>query len=77
MRAERAGVASFQEDELLDVFEQVALLTKDSAGESGGKKRATHVVRRLRDQKLLVRVDGAGVMRSGEYALTRDTVFFK
>ena len=73
LRAERAGLASFREDELLDVFHQVVALTKDGAadGGDGRKKRATHVVRRLRDQKLLVRVDGAGVVRSGEYALTR------
>jgi chromosome partition protein MukF len=29
------------------------------------------VIRRLREQKLLVRVDGAGLLRTGEYALTR------
>jgi len=71
VRAERSGEASFQEDQLLDVFEQVVALTKAGSSEGGGKRRATHVVRRLRDQKLLVRVDGAGVLRSGEYALTR------
>ena len=72
-RAERSGVASFQEDELLDVFEQVVALTKEASKETPVKRRTspTHVVRRLRDQKLLVRVDGAGVMRSGEYALSR------
>jgi len=71
VRAERTGVASFPEDQLLDVFDQVVALTKDASGETGAKKRATHVVRRLREQKLLVRVDGSGVVRSGEYALTR------
>lgn len=72
LHAERAGLASFHEDELLDVFQQVVALTKDGAADGDGRrKRATHVVRRLRDQKLLVRVDGAGVVRSGEYALTR------
>ncbi|MDF2696647.1 MAG: Chromosome partition protein MukF, partial [Labilithrix sp.] len=70
-RAERSGIASFQEDQLLDVFDQVVALTSDEPSEGRTKRRATHVVRRLRDQKLLVRVDGAGVMRSGEYALTR------
>ncbi|AKV03766.1 Chromosome partition protein MukF [Labilithrix luteola] len=71
VRAERSGMSSFQEDQLLDVFDQVVALTKEGRGEGGAKKRATHVVRRLRDQKLLVRVDGAGVTRAGEYALTR------
>jgi chromosome partition protein MukF len=35
------------------------------------KRRATHAIQRLRDQKLLARVDGAGVLRAGEFALTR------
>ncbi|HVH44280.1 MAG TPA: condensin subunit MukF [Labilithrix sp.] len=70
VHAERGGVASFQEDQLFDIFEQVLALTKETAP-GGAKKRASSVVRRLREQKLLVRVDGAGVMRSGEYALTR------
>lgn len=71
LRAERSGLASFQEDHLLDVFEQVVALTRDGVSETGSKRRATHVIRRLREQKLLVRVDGAGMMRTGEYALTR------
>ncbi|HVJ93867.1 MAG TPA: condensin subunit MukF [Labilithrix sp.] len=71
MRGERSGEASFHEDQLLDVFDQVVALAKEASGESGARKRATHVVRRLREQKLLVRVDGAGVTRAGEYALTR------
>jgi chromosome partition protein MukF len=70
LRAERSGLAAFPEDQLLDVFQQVVALTSHGP-ETGTKKRATHVVRRLREQKLLVRVDGAGVVRSGEYALTR------
>src|SRR5690606_1125635 len=35
------------------------------------RKRATHAIQRLRDQRMLARVDGAGVVRSGEYTLTR------
>lgn len=70
LRADRTGAASFQEDELFDVFEQVAELGASTTAEPV-KRRGSHVVRRLRDQKLLVRVDGAGVLRAGEYALTR------
>lgn len=69
LRAEQQGLASYKEDALFDVFQDVVALTKDAS--TDGNKRATHVLRRLRDQKLLVRVDGAGVVRSGEYALTR------
>ncbi len=71
LRADHAAVASFQEDQLFDIFQQVVVLTNEGAGGTRSSKRATHVVRRLRDQRLLVRVDGAGVVRSGEYALTR------
>ena len=67
LRAEHGGLASFGEEALLDVFQQVVELTKDARP----GKRATHVIRRLREQMLLVRVDGAGVVRTGEYALTR------
>lgn len=35
------------------------------------RKRATHAIGRLRDQRMLARVDGAGIVRAGEYALTR------
>lgn len=68
LRAQRGALASFREDELFDVFEQVAAL--DPRGE-GGKKRASAAIRRLRQQKLLARVDGAGLVRAGEYALSR------
>ncbi|MCC6991689.1 MAG: condensin subunit MukF, partial [Acidobacteria bacterium] len=30
-----------------------------------------HAIQRLRDQRMLARVDGAGIIRAGEYALTR------
>src|SRR3954465_10610346 len=35
------------------------------------RKRATHAIARLRAQRLLSRVDGAGLLRAGEYALSR------
>jgi chromosome partition protein MukF len=36
-----------------------------------GRRSAAHAIRRLREQRLLARIDGAGVVRAGEYALTR------
>jgi chromosome partition protein MukF len=68
LRAERASLASFGEEQLADVFQQVCEVLEPS-GE--GRRRATHAIRRLREQRMLARVDGAGVTRAGEYALTR------
>jgi chromosome partition protein MukF len=68
LRAERGAFASFAEDQLVDVFEQVCAVLSPEAGPS---RRATHAIRRLREQRMLARVDGAGVLRAGEYALTR------
>ncbi len=67
LRGSRSSLASFDEGQLVDVFEEVAPLVEGGAG----KRRATHALRRLRDQRTLSRVDHAGVVRRGEYALTR------
>jgi chromosome partition protein MukF len=69
LRADRAALASFEEDELIDLFEQVCDLVEPGADNL--RLRATHAIQRLRDQRMLARVDGAGVVRAGEYALTR------
>jgi chromosome partition protein MukF len=69
LRSERSGLASFGEDVLTDVFQQVAAIT--DPGGDGQRKRASHSIRRLREQRLLARIDGAGVVRAGEYTLTR------
>lgn len=69
VRADRAGLPSFEEDVLLDDFEQACDLVEPGA--ENPRLRATRAIQRLRDQRMLARVDGAGVMRSGEYALTR------
>lgn len=69
LRARGETLASFSESELLRTFEDVAAAL--SPGTENVKRRATHAIQRLRDQRLLARVDGAGVTRSGEYALTR------
>ena len=68
-RADRSSLASLEEEVLYDVYEQVCDLTDPGAGQV--RKRATHALQRLREQRLLGRVDGAGLVRAGEYALTR------
>lgn len=69
LQAEGAALAAFSEDKLSEVFEQVCALLEPRA--DNPRRRATHAIQRLRDQKLLARVDGAGVLRAGEFALTR------
>jgi chromosome partition protein MukF len=69
LRADKAALASFEEDMLVDMFEQVCDVVEPGA--DNPRKRATHAIQRLREQRMLVRVDGAGIVRAGEYALTR------
>jgi len=68
LRAEQDGLASFGEDIVFDVFDQVCDLVDPSIEQS--RKRATHTIQRLRVQRLLARVDGTGIVSAGEYALT-------
>lgn len=69
LRADRKSLASFEEDELIDMFEQICDVV--DPGVDRPRKRATYAIQRLREQRMLARVDGAGIVRSGEYALTR------
>jgi chromosome partition protein MukF len=69
LRADRAALASFEEDVLVDMFEQICDVV--DPGAENPRKRATHAIQRLREQRMLARVDGAGIVRAGEYALTR------
>lgn len=69
LRAEQLQLTAFGEEQLSDAFEQVCLALEPET--ENVKARATHAIRRLREQRLLTRVDGAGVRRAGEYALTR------
>jgi chromosome partition protein MukF len=64
-----AALAAFNEQRLIEVFEDVCPLVEPRA--ENLRRRATHAIQRLRDQKLLTRVDGAGILRAGEFALTR------
>ncbi|RUO91236.1 hypothetical protein D7Y11_21070 [Corallococcus sp. AB018] len=68
LRADKAALASFEEDVLIDMFEQVCDVVEPGA--ENPRKRATHAIQRLREQSMLARVDGAGIVRAGDYALT-------
>jgi chromosome partition protein MukF len=69
LRSRTQQLTSFSEQELGDVFRDACTLVQPGAG--GVARRATAAIQRLREQRLLSRVDGAGVVRSGAYALTR------
>ena len=69
VRSERSNLASLSEDELVDLYLQVCELIEPDA--VNPRKRATHAIQHLRDHRLLRRVDGAGLVRAGEYTLTR------
>jgi chromosome partition protein MukF len=68
-RARQQGLATFDEQSLFDLYEQTGdAIEGDRAN---ARKSATHAIQRLRDQRLLSRVDGAGLLRAGDYTLTR------
>lgn len=67
-RATRSSLASFTEEQLVLVFEDMREVAEP---EASGRRRASDAIRRLREQRMLARVDGSGVVRAGEYALTR------
>jgi chromosome partition protein MukF len=69
VRGEGAQLPSFTELQLEDVFAQVCAAVQPGAEQV--KRRGTHAIQRLRDQRMLTRVDGQGVVRTGEFALSR------
>ena len=69
LRAGRDGLASFEEALLLDVFGQICDVVEPGA--ENRRKRATHAIQRLRDQRMLSRIDGVGLVSPGEYTLSR------
>ncbi len=69
LRADETALTSFEEDLVFEIFEDVCQLIEPSA--ENPKLRATNALQRLRDQRMLTRVDGAGIVRAGEYVLTR------
>lgn len=68
IKAQNESLACFEEDLLYEVFAQVCETTEPDA--QNVRKRATHALQHLRMQRLLSRVDGAGLVRAGEYTLT-------
>jgi chromosome partition protein MukF len=68
LRADRSSLAAFTEEQLVDVFDQVCEAVEPGPS---ARRRSTHAIRRLREQRMLARVDGAGVLRAGEFVLTR------
>ncbi len=68
VRGESAALSDFTEDLLYDVFAMVCETTEPDA--QNVRKRATHAIQRLREQRLLARVDGAGIVRAGDFTLT-------
>lgn len=68
-QAEMAAGAVLSEEALVDTYLQVCTMFEPDA--DNPRKRATHAIQRLRDQRLLRRVDGAGLVAAGEYTLTR------
>lgn len=69
LQAHEHALPSFREEQLVDAFERVCAIV--APGTEQVTARATHTIRRLREQRLLTRVDGAGVARAGEFALSR------
>ena len=69
VRGESAGLTAFTEAQLEDVFAQAAAVAQPGADQL--RRRATLAIQRLRDQRMLARVDGQGVVRTGEFALSR------
>lgn len=63
-----ASAASFTEEQLVAAFDDVQQVAEP---EAQGRRRASDAIRRLREQRMLTRVDGSGVVRAGEFALTR------
>jgi chromosome partition protein MukF len=69
LRARSTQFPDFAEEQLFELFEQAVLIVEREP--SAVRRRASHAIARLREQRLLARVDGAGLLRAGEYALTR------
>jgi chromosome partition protein MukF len=69
VRAEGANLTSFTESQLEEVFVQAIEAVEPGADHV--RRRATHAIQHLRAQRMLARVDGQGVVRTGEFALSR------
>lgn len=67
LRARESETAAIDEDEVMDLLERVH---DQFPGAENPRKRATHGLQKLREQRVLTRVDVGGVSRRGEYALS-------
>lgn len=65
-RARQNTLSCFDEETVVETFEQICEIIEPGANPN---TRTTHSIQRLRDQRLLSRVDGAGILRAGEYTL--------
>ena len=68
LQSDREQEYNFSEGELIELFMQVCD-TLDPGGENL-RARASHTLRRMREQRMLVRVDGSGIVERGDFALT-------
>jgi len=69
LHARAQSLTSFSETLLEDICVQASHVLLPEADQR--KRRATHAIKRLREQRLLSRVDGSGIARAGEFALSR------
>ncbi len=69
LRSQSRQMASFGEEQLEDVFAHVCELVAPEDTEV--VRNRARAIARLREQRVLIRVDGLGVVRAPEYALTR------
>jgi chromosome partition protein MukF len=67
LQAAEAESPSLPEDETLDLLSRIH---EQFPGSENPRKRATHGLQRLREQRLLVRVDASGISGRGDYALS-------
>ena len=68
LREASGALTSFEDSTLVEVYEQVCELVEPAAERVG--TRATSAIERLRKQRLLARIDSAGIAQAGEYNLT-------
>ena len=69
VKAEAASLTAFTEQQLEDVFDLASAAVQPDSQHV--RRRSTAAIQRLRAQRLLSRVDGQGVVRTGEFALSR------
>ena len=69
LQSDRELEYNFSEGELIELF-MLVCETLEPGGDNL-RTRASHTLRRMREQRMLARVDGSGIAERGDYALTR------